>query len=92
MRLRSNGSFHFHFVACTDGAHDDWIDLPSEKLMVFTASGVVAKSDILAFDVDSTVIATKSGKTFGGSSPEMAFHCQAYSCRSHIEIIPNSLT
>ena len=81
MQLRSNGSFHLPRLLpslLADGAHDDWIDLPSEKLMVFTASGVVAKSDILAFDVDSTVIATKSGKTFGGSSPEMAFYCQAY--------------
>lgn len=44
---------------------DGWTDLPSEKLIIFTPSGVVAGSEILGFDVDSTIIATKSGKTFG---------------------------
>ena len=52
-----------YFVGQING---DWIDLASEKLMVFTSSGVVAKPEILGFDVDSTIIATKSGKTFGG--------------------------
>ncbi|XP_026461181.1 uncharacterized protein F21D5.5-like [Ctenocephalides felis] len=43
---------------------DTWEDVSNGKLLIFTKSGVTASSKIAAYDLDGTLIKTKSGLVF----------------------------
>ncbi|KAL9894483.1 polynucleotide kinase 3'-phosphatase [Glossina fuscipes fuscipes] len=51
-------------------ADDSWISLDDGQLLVFTSKGVEASTKIAAYDVDGTIIKTKSGLVFPKSSDD----------------------
>uniref|UniRef100_A0A1A9WC07 PNK FHA domain-containing protein n=1 Tax=Glossina brevipalpis TaxID=37001 RepID=A0A1A9WC07_9MUSC len=57
-------------------ADNSWISIEDDKLLIFTSAGVKASEKIAAYDVDGTIIKTKSGLVFPKSSDDWMLNCE----------------
>ncbi|KAJ8925476.1 hypothetical protein NQ315_009310 [Exocentrus adspersus] len=63
-RVELRLGYHEHEIVFEPPPEEDWENIDGKELLIYTPASCTARSKIAAFDIDGTIIKTKSGARF----------------------------